>query len=36
MTVEIKTNNERDVFCVENKNCPAMVVDIEISCSSLR
>lgn len=36
LIVDIAANNERDVLCVENIDCPGMIVDIEISCSSLR
>ena len=34
--VEIKANNERDVLSIGNIDCPRMVIDLEISCSSLQ
>lgn len=36
MTVKVKANNERDVLCAENVDCPALIIDLEVSCSSLR
>ena len=36
MDVTLQANNERNVFCVENFGCPGMLVDLEVSCSSLR
>ena len=34
--LEIKANNDRNVLCVENYDCPPMVIDLEVSCSTLR
>jgi len=34
--IEVKANNDKDIFCLENIDCPAMLIDLEVSCSSLR
>ena len=34
--IEIQANNERDVLSIENIDCPRMLIDLEVSCASLK
>lgn len=35
LQIEVKANNDRNVFCVENVDCPPLCIDLEVSCPTL-